>query len=70
MITQLAWPARNTLPQINYDISHLQQRSADVTIGTLVRANGVMRRAQQLVNAHPFFKFNSDVDLNDSVIAL
>jgi hypothetical protein len=70
MITQLAWPARNTLPQIVFDISDMQQRSADVTIGTLVRANRVLRRAQQLVNANTYLKFNSDVDLNDSVIAL
>eukprot|EP00972_Heterocapsa_arctica_P003493 520239-Heterocapsa_arctica.AAC.1 len=58
------------MPQINYDISDLQQRSTDVTIGTLVRANGILRRAQQLANANTYLKFNSDVDLDDSVIAL
>eukprot|EP00972_Heterocapsa_arctica_P029585 4358716-Heterocapsa_arctica.AAC.1 len=54
LVAQLAWPARNTLPQIGFDVSDLQQRSAEVTVGLLIRANNILRRAQQLSDANVF----------------
>jgi hypothetical protein len=45
---QLAWPARVTLPDLNYFVSDLQQRTASATVADLVKANWVLRHAQEL----------------------
>jgi hypothetical protein len=39
---QLAWPARVTLPDLNYLVSDLQQKTASATVVDLVKANWVL----------------------------
>ena len=70
LVAQLAWPARNSMPQISYDVSDLQQRSNYVTVGMLLKANTILRRVQGLVQQGVHLKFYSDVDLTDSVVGL
>jgi len=47
LVQQLAWPARTTLPSIAYKVSDLQQRTSEATVADLVRANFVLRAAQE-----------------------
>ena len=46
---QLAWPARETMPQIAYSVSDLQQKVAEATIGDLIHANNVLNQAKKNV---------------------
>eukprot|EP00971_Amphidinium_carterae_P178240 3535643-Amphidinium_carterae.1 len=43
---QLAWAARVSMPQISYDVSLAQQRSAGTTVKDLLSLNLLVRRAQ------------------------
>ena len=43
LVGQLAWVARESLPQIAFDVSDLQQRFNVATVTELVRANTVLR---------------------------
>ena len=70
LVAQLAWPARNSVPQIGYDVSDMQQRSKNVTVGHLLRANNVLRRTQQLADAGTHIRFCSDVDVQDIMVGL
>ena len=49
LVGQLAWVARESLPQIAFDVSDLQQRFTVATVSELVRANAVLRQAKKLV---------------------
>ena len=49
LVGQLAWVARESLPQIAFDVSDLQQRITVATVSELVRANAVLRQAKKLV---------------------
>ena len=42
----MAWPAREGFPKFVYDISNLQQRAAQATVSTLLRATSVLRELQ------------------------
>merc|ERR1712012_1002763 len=42
---QLAWPARETMPQLAYSVSDLQQKVSQATVGDLVHANNVLNLA-------------------------
>merc|ERR1711996_94238 len=39
---QLAWPARNVMPQLAYSVSDLQQRTSVATVHDLHHANKVL----------------------------
>ena len=46
IVGQLAWPARETMPQLSYLVSDLQQKVAIATVKDLVHANYVLRKAK------------------------
>ena len=48
MVGQLAWPARESMPQLAYSVSDLQQKTNQATIHDLMHANNVLRLAQKL----------------------
>ena len=62
LVGQLAWVARESLPQIAFDVSDLQQRFNVATVTELVRANTVLRQAKKLVltNVLKFVPINLD----------
>ena len=47
LVGQLAWPARETMPQLCYLVSDLQQKVAISTVGDLVHANNVLNQAKR-----------------------
>jgi len=51
LTAQLAWPARTTIPALAYLASDLQRRVADAKVSDLVRANWVLKKAQELGRA-------------------
>ena len=59
---QLAWVARESLPQIAFDISDLQQRFNVATVTDQVRTNTVLGMAKKLVltNVLEFAPVNLD----------
>ena len=63
LVGQLALVARETLPQIVFEVSDLQQRFNVATVAELVKANNVLRRAKKLV-ASNILKF-LPLDLQD-----
>jgi hypothetical protein len=63
LVGQLAWVARETLPQIAFEVSDLQQRFNVATVAELIKANNVLRRAKKLV-ASNVLKF-LPLDLQD-----
>ncbi len=46
---QMSWPARTTLPGLAYDVSDLQQRTPDLQVGMLTKANSILRTAKGMV---------------------
>ena len=46
LVGEIPWPAREAYPEYAYDASDLQQRVATATVGTLLRANVVLKRLQ------------------------
>ena len=52
LVGQLAWVARETLPQIAYEVSDLQQRFNQGTVAELVKANHVLRKAKALTGVN------------------
>ena len=50
LVGQLAWPARESMPQITYSVSDLQQKVSEATVGDLVHANNVLNLAKRHVN--------------------
>ena len=49
LVGQLVKVARETLPQIAFEVSDLQQRFNVATVAELIEANGVLRKAKKLV---------------------
>jgi hypothetical protein len=47
IVGQLAWPARETMPQLSYAVSDLQQKTADATVHDLCHANNVLSLAKK-----------------------
>ena len=47
IVGQLAWPARESMPQLAYAVSDLQQKVAEATVGDLVHANNVLNAAKR-----------------------
>jgi hypothetical protein len=45
---QLSWPARTTLPGLNYLVSELQQKASKATVADLARCNWVLKQAQKM----------------------
>ena len=62
LVGQLAWVTRESLPQIAFDVSDLQQRFDVATVTELVRASTVIRQAKKLVltNDLKFVSINLD----------
>ena len=54
---QLAWPARTTMPGLAYLVSELQQKTSKATVSELVRANWVLRHAQEMARNGQCLKF-------------
>ena len=48
LVQQLAWPARTTMPGLNYLVSDLQQKASGVRGEDLIRANFASKVAQQM----------------------
>ena len=46
IVGQLAWPARETMPQLSYAVSDLQQKTAVATVHDLCHANNVLSLAK------------------------
>ena len=64
LVGQLAWPARESMPQIAYLVSDLQQRVSGATVNDLVHANNVLQLALRHVNEDQklrFFDLGTDV---------
>ena len=57
LVGQLAWPARESMPQICYAVSDLQQKVAEATVGDLVHANNVLNQAKRQVNENQKLRF-------------
>ncbi len=52
LVGRVAWIARESMPQISYEVSNLQQRFNDATVADLVNANFVLRKAKTLVKGN------------------
>ena len=55
---QLSWAARTTLPGLAYDVSDLQQRTPDLTVGQLCKANTVLNMAKDMVKRDVKMRFH------------
>ena len=53
LVGEISWPAREAFPESAYDASDLQQRVSEATVGTLLRANAVLKRLQARSKAAP-----------------
>ena len=57
IVGQLAWPARETMPQLSYAVSDLQQRTGQATVKDLHAANKLVKEAQEIVQAGHKLRF-------------
>ena len=48
LIGKLAWPARETMPQIAFDVSEAQQKMADRCVRRLTEVNALLRKAKKV----------------------
>jgi hypothetical protein len=48
LIGKLAWPARETMPQISVDVSEEQQKMAEPVVMRLLEVNTLLRKAKKL----------------------
>ena len=68
IVGQLAWPARESMPQLAYGVSDLQQKTSNATIHDLVHANNVLGLAKRWAETDKqklvFRPFTGDVSLN------
>ena len=48
LIGKLAWPARETMPQIAFDVSEAQQKMAEPVVQRLLQVNTLLRKAMKL----------------------
>ena len=67
IVGQLAWPARETMPQLAYSVSDLQQKTSCATVHDLSHANNVLKLAKQWAENDKqtlqFKPFKGDVSL-------
>lgn len=49
LVGQLAWPARDTMPQLSYSVSELQQQVDIATIGDFIHSIHVLNIARTAV---------------------
>ncbi len=52
LVGQLAWPARESMPQLAYAVSDLQQRTSEATVHDLSHANRVLGLAKKWASDH------------------
>ena len=45
---KLAWPARETMPQIAFDVSEAQQKMAEPVVARLLEINALLRKAKKI----------------------
>ena len=68
IVGQLAWPARESMPQLAYAVSDLQQKTSIATIHDLSHANNVLGFAKKWAEVDKqklrFLPFKGDVNLN------
>ena len=48
LVGKLAWPARETMPQLGFGVSEIQQAMAEATVERLLEANALLRKARKL----------------------
>ena len=48
LIGKLAWPARETMPQIAFDVSEAQQKMAEPVVARLLEINALLRKAKKI----------------------
>ena len=56
LIGELSWPAREAYPEFAYDASDIQQRVTTATVGTLLRANAVLKQMRARADQGPALK--------------
>ena len=54
---QLAWPARESMPQLAYSVSDLQQKVSEATVGDLVHVNNILNLAKKNVDDGQTLRF-------------
>jgi len=47
LVGKLAWPARETMPQLAFSVSELQQKMSEPTVARLLEANLLLKRAKK-----------------------
>ena len=67
IVGQLAWPARETMPQLSYAVSDLQPKTDQATVHDLTNANNVLNCAKQWASVDKqklvFRPFDCDVSM-------
>ena len=48
LIGKLAWPARETMPQIAFDVNEAYQKLAEPIVRRLLEANALLRKAKKI----------------------
>ena len=68
IVGQLAWPARESMPQLAYTVSDLQQKTAQATVHDLAHANNALSLAKRWAKEDKqclrFLPFKGDCHLN------
>ena len=67
MIRKLAWPARETMPQIAFDVREAQQKMAEPVVQRLLEANALLRKAKKIEKESGSIRIPK-VDLNKAVM--
>ncbi len=67
LIGKLAWPARQTMPQIAIDVSEAQQKMAEPVVSRLLEANALLRKAKKIEKEPGSIRIPK-VDLNKAVM--
>ena len=62
LIQQMSWPARSSLPGLSFDVSDMRQKSEQLTVGLMVRANNVLRAAKGMVARQVKVRFPAGCD--------
>jgi hypothetical protein len=67
LIGKLAWPARETMPQIAFDVSEAQQKMAEPVVARLLEINALLRKAKKIESSMCSIKVPK-IDLNKAVM--
>ena len=67
LIGKLAWPARETMPQIAFDVSEAQQKMAEPVVQRLLEANALLRKAKKIETESGSIRIPK-VDFNKAVL--